>query len=280
MLHYAINRPVGAKFGESDLAPLLKWLVRYGAWLEDRARLNRFRQIFMFWVKKSFRDDAERRGRPHELYANPPAAGTVLVSNDDEEWSVLHPKLDSFEAGEDGLAMKKTIAAGAGVPLHFLAEPESSTRTTAEQAGGPTFRHFEQRQIFFLWMISDIARIACRRAALAGRKGVSVGANVRARGTDIFSRDNANLAASASAIIEGFGLLRDRGLIDDAEYVRLAYRFAGEVVDVAKILQDGKRAGRAADDRPQTTKSQKSPGLGADSAARVPTAGDIARREM
>jgi len=35
ILHYAVNRPVGAKWGESDLGPLLKWLARYSSWLED-----------------------------------------------------------------------------------------------------------------------------------------------------------------------------------------------------------------------------------------------------
>ncbi len=76
-----------------------------------------------------------------------------------ETWSVIQPNLASQEAGEDGLAIKRMIAAGAGLPLHFLAEPESATRTTAESAGGPTFRHFEQRQRHFLWMLSDLARI-------------------------------------------------------------------------------------------------------------------------
>lgn len=274
VLHYAINRPVGAKFGESDLAPLLKWLMRYGAFLEDRVRLNKFRQTFVFWVKKPFRDAAERLARQNELNANPPNPGTVLVTNDDEEWSVIHPKLDSFEAEADGLMVKKMIAAGAGVPLHFIAEPESSTRTTAEQAGGPTFRHFEQRQIFFLWMIRDLARIAARRASLSGWRGVKQDANIKARGTDIFSRDNAGLAASASAIIEGFGFMRDRGLIDDAEYVRLAYRFAGEVVDVSKVLADGKKAG------PVVTPAEVKKPIGADSAAKVPTAGDIAEKDI
>ncbi|MHA1938835.1 MAG: hypothetical protein ACW97O_11555 [Candidatus Thorarchaeota archaeon] len=28
MLHYAVNKPVGAKHGESDLAPLLRWMTR------------------------------------------------------------------------------------------------------------------------------------------------------------------------------------------------------------------------------------------------------------
>ncbi|MFN8464563.1 MAG: hypothetical protein U0X20_03395 [Caldilineaceae bacterium] len=40
MLHYAVNRPVGALRGESDLAPVLPWLKRYSRWLEDRVRLN------------------------------------------------------------------------------------------------------------------------------------------------------------------------------------------------------------------------------------------------
>jgi len=51
MLHYTINRPAGAKWGESDLAPLLVWLSRYSNWLQDRARLNRFRNAFLYIVQ-------------------------------------------------------------------------------------------------------------------------------------------------------------------------------------------------------------------------------------
>ena len=61
MLHYAINRPVGAQWGESDLAPVLRWLSRYAAWLEDRARLNRFRTAFLYIVHAKFSSEAERR---------------------------------------------------------------------------------------------------------------------------------------------------------------------------------------------------------------------------
>ena len=72
---------------------------------------------------------------------------------------MIQPQLSSQEAGEDGLAVKRMVAAGAGIPLHFLAEPESATRTTAEFAGGPTFRRYEQRQKFFLWMLEDLTRM-------------------------------------------------------------------------------------------------------------------------
>ena len=159
MLHYAINRPVGARWGESDLAPLLSWLSRYAAWLQDRARLNKYRQAFMYVVQGNYASPADRLQRQAELNANPPGSGSILVTDTSEIWGILNPQLDSFDANADGLALKKMIAAGAGVPLHFLAEPESSTRTTAEAAGGPTYRHYQQRQVFFLWLLRDLARI-------------------------------------------------------------------------------------------------------------------------
>ena len=45
VLHYVVNRPVGAKFGESDLAPILRWLSRYASWLEDRAQAQPLSQF-------------------------------------------------------------------------------------------------------------------------------------------------------------------------------------------------------------------------------------------
>ncbi|RPI23013.1 MAG: hypothetical protein EHM70_23060, partial [Chloroflexota bacterium] len=241
MLHYAVNKPVGAKHGESDLAPLLRWLARYAAWLEDRARLNRYRNTFVFWVKAKFANQAEKLARQAELNANPPNPGSILVTDESETWSVLSPNLASFEAAEDGLALKKMISAGSGIPLHFIAEPESATRTTAESAGGPTFRHYEQRQLYFLWMIKDMAQIVLMRRAMVDHH-VSVRAEIKVNGTDISARDNAALAVAASTVVGAFAGLRDRGLIDDAELLRVAYRFAGEIVDIEGMLIRGKNA--------------------------------------
>ena len=255
-LHYAINRPVSAVWGESDLAPLLRWLSRYSAWLEDRARLNRFRQTFMYVVRGLFANRAERLARQNELNANPPNPGSILVTDAaSETWGVLHPQLDSFEASEDGLALKKMLAAGSGNPLHFLAEPESSTRTTAEAAGGPTFRHYEQRQNFFLWMLGDVAHVVRARRALVdpivgagfARDGLSVGAfdrtptrpPIKVSGADISARDNAALAQAAAQIATAFTDLRDRQVIDNAELLRMVYKFAGELVDVPELLERG-----------------------------------------
>lgn len=247
MLHYAINRPVGAQWGESDLAPLLRWLSRYAGWLEDRARLNRFRTAFMYVVRNRFTSEAERVARQRSLNSHPPTPGSILVSDSNEDWSVINPQLQADEAGSDGLALKKMIAAGAGVPLHFLAEPESATRTTAEASGGPTFRHYEQRQKFFTWLISDVLRAVLRRRALLDTR-VDASAELQVNGGDISSRDNIALAMAAANLISSLETLRDRSLIDDAEMLRLLYRFLDEPLDVAAMLTRGKAAEKTGGD--------------------------------
>ena len=235
MLHYAVNRPAGAVRGESDLAPLLRWLNRYSAWLEDRARLNRYRNAFLYVVKARYASEAERLARQSALNAVPPSPGSILVTDESESWDVIHPRLEADDANADGLALKKMIAAGAGLPMHFLAEPESATRTTAEAAGGPTFRRFQQRQEFFLWLMRDLAGAALRRRARLDRN-LSAEAEINVQGADLSGRDNAALAVAAATVIGSFAQLYSHGLIEGAELLRLAYRFAGEKADAAQLI--------------------------------------------
>lgn len=243
MLHFAINRPVGAVRGESDLAPVLRWLNRYAAWLEDRARLNRYRNAFYFVVHSRFGGEAERAARQAVLNATPPSPGSILVTDESEQWEVIHPRLESNEAAADGLAIKKMIAAGAGLPLHFLAEPESATRTTAEAAGGPTFRHFEQRQQFFCEMIRQVARICLQRRSYYER-AINLKAGIQVLGADLSARDNASLAIATRAASRTFLELFDRSLIGENELLRMIYRFAGEVVDLETLGSGSPSAAR------------------------------------
>ncbi|MDD5371749.1 MAG: hypothetical protein PHQ40_21925, partial [Anaerolineaceae bacterium] len=192
-------------------------------------------------VRARFASESERQARQAALNIAPPPPGSILVTDPSEEWSVLNPELDSADAAADGLALKKMIASGSGLPLHFLAEPESATRTTAESAGGPTFRRFEQRQVFFLWLLRDLAHMVVRRRAMVQRE-VDAPADIQVRGADISGRDNASLSVSAATIAGAMKDLRDRGLIDDAELLRIVYKFAGEVVDVEDLLHAGQRA--------------------------------------
>lgn len=240
VLHYAVNRPVGSAWGEPLLAPLLPNLGRYMTWLEDRARLNHFRTAYMYVLSGNFVSEAERKAREITANMNKPTPGSILVTNQNEKWEIIAAQLDSADASIDGLAMKKTLAAGAGIPLHYLAEPESSTRTTAEAAGTPTFRGLERTQKQFLDMLQDIAEIAIAYKKQFDRR-INVNAEVEIVCPDITERDNATLSLGASRIYTPLADLFDRELIDSQEMLRLFYRMSGETLDESKPIPPGKK---------------------------------------
>ena len=231
MVHFADNRPVGTAWGEPDLAPLLPWIGRFSTWLEDRARLNHFRNSIMYILRlKGSVDKGEKDRREAELNANPPKPGSVLVTDEGEDWGILTPQLDAFDASLDGMALKKMVAAGIGMPLHWLAEPESSTRTTAEAAGTPSFRSLADMQNTFLDLLVSLAKIAVQVRKRYDKK-VKPEAEIFARGADITERDNANLALAAARIWPVLTEMFDRNGIDEAELLRLTYRMIGEVYE-------------------------------------------------
>ena len=238
VLHYAINRPAGAQWGEPDISPILPWLRRYSAWLEDRVRLNRFRNAFLYIVTGSFVSEDARKARQATLAANPPSPGSFLVSDASETWSVISPKLEAMDAREDGLAIKKLIAAGVGIPMHFLAEPEGSTRTTADSAGGPTFRRFEQRQRFFIWLLQDLLSVVVSRRAQVDYV-VSPKADIKLSGSDISAKDNVAHSIATVNILNALERLYDMGLISQRELLRATYRFAGETADIDELMAAG-----------------------------------------
>ena len=230
MVHYASNQPVGSPWGEADLTPLLVWIGRFSSWLEDRVRLNRFRTAFMYVIRGQYADEAERKTREMAIKKDPPQPGSVLVLNAaaGEEWGILSANLDAFDASVDGLAIKKMIADGIGHPLHWHAEPESSTTTTAEAAGTPTFRTLEETQNDFFDILKDLARMALEVRARVD-KTINPKAPITITGPDITERDNASLALALGRAYPQLADLFDREGIDDEEFIRLVYKMFAEV---------------------------------------------------
>jgi hypothetical protein len=238
MMQFTVNRPIGAKLGEPDLAPVLIWLQRYSMWLEDRARLNHYRNSFLFTVKTKLQSEAQRIERQNQLNARALTPGSILVTNESEEWDILSAKLEGSDAANDGLALKKQIASGVGIPLHFLAEPESQNKASAEAAGGATYRTFEQRQQIFLWILGQVVRAVLRRRRLVDHD-LDAEADFRIIGADIYEQDNNTLSTAAATMTNVVTQLRKYRHISRDELLRLIYKFAGEDPDTQAILDAG-----------------------------------------
>jgi hypothetical protein len=221
MSHDAVNQLAGTCWGEGEIWPDLPWLGRYATWLEDRVRLNHFRSSFMYIVQGNYKSIEEKQKRQREINANPPRPGTVLVTDPSEQWGIMSAQLDAFDASMDGNAIKKMVAVN-HVPMHYLAEPESSTTTTADAAGTPTFKGFKD-------IVEDILRTVVQRRAERDTN-VKADAVIEITSADATERDNAALALATNQIVTSIGEMYDRQLLDEEEYLRLVYRFSGETI--------------------------------------------------
>jgi hypothetical protein len=195
----------------------------------------------MYVIQGAYASEAERSAREKALNSKPPQSGSVLVTNTNngEKWGIMTAQLDAFDASMDGTAIKKMIASGVGFPMHWLAEPEGSTRTTAEAAGTPTFRTLEETQDDFFEMIIEMARAACEVRSKIN-KTVDAKAEIKVGGPDITERDNATLALALGRAYPQLADLFDREGIDDKEFLRLVYKMFAEVWE-GKIIPKIKR---------------------------------------
>lgn len=239
MKHEAINKLAGTCWGEGEIWSDLPWLGRYATWLEDRVRLNHFRNSFMYVVQGQFNSKEEKEKRQAQLNANPPRPGSVLVTDPSEQWGIMSANLDAFDASVDGIAIKKMIMVNQA-PMHYAAEPESSTRTTADAAGTPTFKAFENRQRKFKAIIHNILVTAVQRRAFID-SSVDANAKIEILSADATERDNAALALAMGQVVAAAGELYDRKLMESDEYMRLIYRFGGETLPSDYVAPKGIR---------------------------------------
>ncbi len=245
MLHYSINRPIGALLGESDLVTMIPWLLRYSRMLEDRVRLNWAMRAFLWFVTVPTAKVKEKQ----EMYRTPPDAGSIIVKDESERWETNSPTLHAVDARHDMQAVRAMIDAGSGYPPHWRGDAGDISLATAQAMQGPTERHLRRRQQFFIWMLQDIIYQAYQRAVNIGAFRPMAGADYetlfRVSSPEISRWDNESLASSAEKIGKAFADLTPqlKGLPES--YARLllstAFKFMGEPLSedsLAQLIQD------------------------------------------
>jgi hypothetical protein len=241
MLHYTINRPLGALLGESDLTTMLPWLLRYSRMLEDRVRLNWAVRSFLWLVTVPANKVAQKR----EQYRTPPEAGSIVVKDESETWDVNTPLLRGSDARYDLQAVRAMIDAGSGFPPHWRGDAGDISLATAQAMQGPTERHLLRRQEYFVWILEDILYHAYQRSAIvSSRPSLShhdYSKLFQVNLPDISRFDNESLARSTRDLSQGFYTLASQ--ISQlppslaSQVVRLIFKFAGESISQDTVNQ-------------------------------------------
>lgn len=230
MRHFAVNRPAGVVRGMSDLAPVLPWLRRYRDWLTDRVRLNKYRTAFVWHVVLKGADKRAVLARQAEL-AVPPPPGSVIVSNENEEWLAVRPEISADDVQADGHAIRLMIAAGSGIPLFWLAEAEHTARGTAGDMAEPTYRHYRARQLYFGWLMRTLAVDALRVRGLE----VAIG-DISAEFPELDTSASLAIASSMAQLTDSLSVAVDAGWLSAEDAARVYQHYLGEV---ASLPDDG-----------------------------------------
>jgi hypothetical protein len=233
LLHYAVNRPLGALLGESDLTTMIPWLQRYSRMLEDRVRLHKAMRAFLWVVTVP----ANRIREKQEQYRIPPETGNIIFKDETESWEPQSPNLHAADAGHDLEAVRGMIDAGSGYPPHWRGESGQANLATATAMQAPTERHLRRRQQVFSYVLQDIVYQAYQRAVQVGRARRLAGASYEQlfllSMPDISRTDNESLARSAQALagaLQGLDGLQTPSPTLRKLALRLVLKFAGESV--------------------------------------------------
>jgi hypothetical protein len=224
---FQINKVSNAVRGRSDLAPLLPWLRRYKEWLTDRVRINRYKSAFLYDVTLLGATPATIQAKRAE-YAAPPEPGTVIFHNESEQWKAVQPQIGADDVAADGRALKLMIAAGAGIPEHYLGEGGHVNRATAAEMGLPTMKRFQRRQEYFRELLKRVAARVIDARVQAGRLGRRIDRAVRVEFEELHEQDRAALGRTIAPFAQALALATSSGWLDPAEARSLFWRFLGE----------------------------------------------------
>jgi hypothetical protein len=239
MLHYAINRPIGALLGESDLASIIPWLLRYSRMLEDRVKLHWAAKIFLWLVTVPTNKVQSTTNK----YRQPPESGTVIVKDDGEVWEVQTPSLHGADSAHDLKAVRGMIDAGSGFPAYYRGEAGDANLATATAMQAPTERRLQRRQKYFIYMLEDIIYQAYQRAVIIDKAEPLPTTDYRqlfeVDVPEISRQDNRELATAAHQISRAMRELsqhlpnRSKNL--SRLVLRLVMKFAGEPLSAEEI---------------------------------------------
>lgn len=140
ILHVPINNLGYEVRGYSELLAILPWLKAYKDWLEDRARINRYRGALLYDVaiEGTAADISSKRSQ----YRTPPPPGSVVIHSTREKWNTVDSRINADQAGEDGRQIRLAAAVGVNLPEYFLGDGANANRATSKSQELPALRSF------------------------------------------------------------------------------------------------------------------------------------------
>lgn len=180
ILHIPLNRITG-QFGTSEAAASLNWLVRAKRIATDQATVSRSTAALMNLltitgtpdnvaaIAAQFTAGSTEEGDDATHHA-PPLPSAMNVMNEAARLEVSRKTTQGSDANTNSRLMMKPAAAGFGMTLHYLADPENANLATTTSMELPVLKNMVVYQALIVDMYRQLCNFALREANVNPRE--------------------------------------------------------------------------------------------------------------
>jgi hypothetical protein len=138
VLHTAVNRPEGSRWGVPDLLAAMPWALGYKDFLEDWARLVRALSRFAFRATSKGRNASTVRARLASAPTGDDGVGSTVITGEGQKFEAIGKSGATIDS-ESGRPLAAMVAAALDVPVTMLLADPGATgaRATAETLDQP-----------------------------------------------------------------------------------------------------------------------------------------------
>ena len=151
IVHVCINKLAYETRGRSELFVILPWLRAYREWLENRARINRYKGIIYHLQLKNASPEVVRSKQAQ--FKRPVRPGSIYVSSDFETLDSVGQNIEAGAVAEDGRQIRLQNAGGLSLPEYMLSDGQNSNLASANAQQLPALKSFEDYQDIYIQMV-------------------------------------------------------------------------------------------------------------------------------
>jgi hypothetical protein len=208
--YFAINKAKMGSRGISELFALADWVDVLDQMVFDFADRVRFLSSFIWDVTVNGANEKELRDFEQKFTREPPRQGAVKVHNEKMTVQAVTPDLKGADMGESVRVVKHYGCGGAGLPPHWMGDPNDANRAVAAEMDGPTGKVLTEHQNDVLREVTEILKYVIAQAKQHGALPQDADETFAVQTPDLLMKDFAKGAQILQGATSSLAIAEDR----------------------------------------------------------------------
>lgn len=225
--YFSVNGLSNSTRGIPDLLAQSDWLTQYEKYLFNVLEREQLIKYFVWKAKVQGATEAQLRARAKERKA--PKPGSILWTNESEDWEAVAPDLKQAGSEVAGRQVLTHIVGTAGFPEHWFGRGETATRATAKEMGEPTIKSLTSRQRYFGEMLHEMLDFVIDQAMIAGQLSEKVNRAYILKMPDISIRDTGTATTALLQVCQALVLASQQRWISQEKAIEIFAQVAAQL---------------------------------------------------